>query len=101
MSGGPFRDHGSWPTKFAHDAESYKRTCLPGRHHRIAELAALADKRPTIAADDFDVAVARAHWIFDRRPAVIVPVEPVGTPLPDVAPHVIETEGVGCVTTDR
>src|SRR5262245_16433221 len=68
----------------AHDAEAYDGVPLPGGKHYIVDPAAVANETPIAAADDFDESVRRPLRIIHGRARIIVPIEPVGGPFPDI-----------------
>src|SRR5438067_2513137 len=60
-----------------------------------------ADAVPRAAALHAQRAARRPLGVDGGAAAVVVPVVPVVDPLPDVAVHVVEAEGVGRVEADR
>src|SRR5262249_49669029 len=79
-----------------HDAEADHRLALV-RRQGVAVGGPAGDGlgAPAAAPEDAEAPSGRPGRIVARRDAVIVAVEPVGAPLPDVAVHVEKPEVVG------
>src|SRR5437868_11664227 len=71
-----------------HDAKADEAIRFRRRHDGVIDQARLADEDPVTPAHHLDVAGRRSVGIVDRRAAVVTAIEPVGTPFPDIAPHV-------------
>lgn len=73
---------------------------MPGREDVEIDQTPLTDEPPIASADRFDVASGWTSWVVFRRSRKIIPIKPIGTPLPNVASHVMEAEWIGLETAD-